>query len=258
MTKKLLIAGLAILVLIFLVVFIVKKRGGGSASVLPTPTPEILQELLLQDRPFASLTPRSDGKELALKISGIKDAATIEYELAYLSNDLSRGVIGSINLNGETEITRNLLLGTCSRNVCRYDEGVTSGSLILRLRGGGGNRKFASDFFLQKGGSVLELGNGELRLEGTLPATYFIAMSTIGLPKNFIGEVLAGPYGIFSAGTKTFKSGKISFSLEGEPTEAKTFSLINSAWQEIKGASIEAGKISAPITNLGIFIVAIP
>lgn len=258
MTKKLFIAGVAILILVFLGIFIFERRGGGGSLTLPTLTPAALQEVPLQDRPFASLTPRSDGKELALKISGLKDVTTVEYELAYLSNDLSRGVIGSIVLNGETEITRNLLLGTCSRNVCRYDEGVTSGSLTLRLRGDGGNRKFASDFFLQKGGSVLQLENGKLRLEGTLPATYFIAMSTIGLPKSFTGEILAGPYGIFKAGVKTVKSGKISFSMEGEATKAKIFSLTGAGWQEIRGSLVKTGKISAPIANFGIFIVANP
>jgi len=56
--------------------------------------------------------------------------------------------VGTINLNGETSITRKILLGTCSRNVCKYDEGITDGVLTLRLRGAEGVVKITADFDL--------------------------------------------------------------------------------------------------------------
>ena len=127
-----------------------------TAKVTPTPEP-ISQELTAADLPTVRIIPRADKKELTLEIKGIKDANSVEYELSYLSKGLSRGVVGTIELKGETSITRQILLGTCSRNVCKYDEGVTGGSLLLRLRGTSGVTKITADFDLATSAKGLTL-----------------------------------------------------------------------------------------------------
>lgn len=82
-----------------------------------------------------TLSPRADGKAVILKITELEDLSSVEYELSYLAKgDIPRGVIGTIQVKpGDREISRELLLGTCSRNVCKYDEGVTSVTLIGKV-----------------------------------------------------------------------------------------------------------------------------
>lgn len=148
------VIGIAVLVGAFLI-FPSKKS---TSPIKPTPTPEqITKELTQEELPSVRLIPRADKRELTLEIKNIKNANSIEYELTYLSKGLSRGVVGTINLNGETSITRKILLGTCSRNVCKYDEGVTGGSLLLRLRDASGVTKITANFDLNSKNYQLDL-----------------------------------------------------------------------------------------------------
>lgn len=192
-------------------------------------------EVPLEERPYVVLIPRADGREFTMEISNIKDAKTIEYELVYLSQGLSRGVVGAVDLAGETKISRKLLLGTCSRNVCKYDEGIEEGTLTLRLRGPEGTRKFSADFYLQKGTKELTTVDEKFKFIGKLPVTtYYLTMSTIGLPGPIEGEVVGGPYGIFTSGTATIKGGQISFG--GLNSLAKIYSWTGKNWQQMKTA----------------------
>jgi len=139
--------------------FLVFKNKKNSSYSKPTPTPQqIMEELSAEELPLVWLTPSADKHEVILEIKNIKNAITLEYELTYLSKDIPRGVVGTINLKeGETSITRKILLGTCSRNVCKYDEGVTGGTLTLRLRGSEGLIKVTGDFDLQSKNRQIEV-----------------------------------------------------------------------------------------------------
>jgi hypothetical protein len=202
------------------------------------------------------LTPRADGKEFTMDISRIKNAQTIEYELVYLSQGLSRGVIGSIDLRGETSISRKLLLGTCSRNVCKYDEGVNEGTLTLRFRGPEGARKFTTEFHLQRGDNELTSIDGKFKLTGKLSGgAFYITMSTIGLPKEIEGKIIAGPYGVFTSGSTTIKNGVVSLKLSEEIEGAKTYSWSGKAWEEQK-SEIKNKTLTTSISSLTTFIIA--
>lgn len=202
-----LVVAVGILILIIGGFFLIKGKTTKAPGPTPTPAPEkTASEVPLEERPYVSLTPRADGRELTLNITNIQNATSLEYELSYLSNDLSRGVIGSVDLKSETSLTRQLLLGSCSKNTCKYDENVTEGNLTLRFRGAAGTEKFTADFHLQKGGTELSSLDGYFKAQAKLPAgTYFITMSTIGLPSPIEGTILGQPYGIFTSGSQTLK-----------------------------------------------------
>lgn len=178
------------------------------------PTPKVNNQVIetsIGERPFVSLTPRADGRELTLEISRIKNAETIEYELTYLAGDLSRGVIGTITPQGDTMVSRKLLLGSCSKNMCKYDENVEQGTLTLKFRAADGVRKFTSDFHLQNGVKELSLNDGSFKLESLATLnSYYITMSTIGLPGD-VKFVELGPYGIFTSGSSLISGAKVSF-----------------------------------------------
>lgn len=235
--------------------FLWRGRKASQVSVGPTPTPEgTLIETTLEERPYVTLTPRADGKEFTLEISRIKNAKTIEYELVYLAKGLSRGVVGSINLQGETEISRDLLLGTCSRNVCKYDEGVEEGTLTLRFRGADGVRKFISDFRLQEGDEELSSTDGKFKLEGQfLTDVFYITMSTVGLPEEIEEEVIGGPYGVFGSGSTKIRDVELTLELAEEISGAKLYSWSGGVWQE-EDFEIEGKTLSASVNSLATFI----
>jgi len=149
--------GLGIIGGLFFVIF--KNKRSFSSFSKPTPTPrQIMEELPTEELPLVWLTPSADKHEVTLEIKNIKNASALEYELTYLSKDIPRGVVGTINLKeGEASIIRKILLGTCSRNVCKYDEGVTGGTLTLRLRGSGGLIKATGDFDFQSKNRQIEI-----------------------------------------------------------------------------------------------------
>src|SRR4030042_3412836 len=214
-------------------------------------------ETPLEDRPYIVLIPRADGKEFTLEISRIKNAKTIEYELVYESQGLSRGVIGSVELSsGETEVSRKLLLGTCSRDVCKYDEGVEQGSLTLRFRGTEGTRKFETSFHLQQGGKELTSIDNNFKLAGKFAAnTFYLTMPTIGLPEKVEGKVLAESYGIFTAGSSSAKNSALTMVLSETSTSAKLFLFDGTSSTEQTGAKIEGNNLTATVNSLGTFFV---
>lgn len=89
-----------------------------------------------------------DGKEAILTIKNIPSGtSTIEYELSYFAKgDLPKGVVGTIDVEGENGIERKITLGTCSSGSCVYDEGVTSVKVNLKFEGDYGSRLFEKEF----------------------------------------------------------------------------------------------------------------
>lgn len=244
--------GLALIIGSFL--FLRKK----SASTFPAEEQEgTLIETPLTERPYVTLVPRADGREFTLEIARIGNAKTVEYELVYLSGGLSRGAIGSVDIKGETEISRKLLLGTCSRNVCKYDEDVEEGTLTLRFRSPEGTRKFVADFHLQKGDDELTSADGRFKLESQFPSgVFYITMSTIGLPGEIEGEAVSGPYGVFTSGAEVIKGGRLSLGIPGE--EVKLYSWTGKAWKELTEIEVEDQTISASVSQLATFVAVAP
>jgi hypothetical protein len=102
--------------------------------VSPTPTPPETQ-LPPEERPVIIMTPDKDLHNVSLVIENLPaDVATVDYELVYTSEGLQRGVIGTYSVSkGKT----NLLLGSCSSGVCKYDQGITNGQLTIKYRTNG-------------------------------------------------------------------------------------------------------------------------
>ncbi|MBU0572157.1 hypothetical protein KKH23_00495 [Patescibacteria group bacterium] len=165
-----------------------------------------LIEVPLSDRPITSLTPSNDGHWLTLVIEKITiDAASLDYELLYkLPDGRTQGVPGSINLDGENEIERELLLGSESSGKFRYDEGVEKGTLTLRFRNEKGKliAKFSTEFALLSGISELASVDEDFTVSlNKKSSEYFVVMETFGVPEVPGGEVVSGPYGVFSSAT---------------------------------------------------------
>jgi hypothetical protein len=200
----LILLGVGVLVLILVFVVIKNKK---SAVVVEEDTDTIV-EVPFSQRPFANLTPTSDGHYINLKIDKITlpKVASLDYELLYeLPDGRTQGVPGTIDLKGETSFERKLLLGSESSGKFRYDEGVNGGSLTIRLRGSNGKllAKFSTKWHLQSTDQELTSidQNFTYKLEKKPKGMYFVTMETFGLMDSTVTSVASGPYGIFSSET---------------------------------------------------------
>lgn len=107
-------------------------------SALPAADPSIVVDL----------KARADRKEVTLTVAKIPSGtSSIEYELSYTTSEgLPKGAIGKIDVSGKSDIERNILLGTCSKNVCTYDNGVSSVNLVLKFNSADGATQFSKDY----------------------------------------------------------------------------------------------------------------
>lgn len=117
---------------------IVKKKFFSPATVTPTPSANTGSIALPENQEKGvdvSLVARPDKRAVTLKVSRISaETTSVEYELAYdTGSGLPRGVLGKVDLKGADSLSREILLGSCSKNVCVYDEGVTKISLTLKF-----------------------------------------------------------------------------------------------------------------------------
>lgn len=68
---------------------------------------------------------RSDRKALLVYFSGLQSATNISYMLIYKTNGQDEGAGGSVKPS-EGNASRELLFGTCSKNICRYHPNITN------------------------------------------------------------------------------------------------------------------------------------
>lgn len=219
----------------------IKGRGNQSQDV--EVEEEVAREVPLGQRPVASLTPSEDGHWLTLKVEKIViDAESMDYELLYkLPDGRTQGVPGTIKLKGQKEIERELLLGSESSGKFRYDEGVENGTLTLRFRSKKGKliAKFSTDFNLQTDVDKLFSVDGKFVYEmKKISGEYFVTMETFGVPDEVSGDILEGPYGIFSSSAKAL-SGEVDFG------KGVIQVWTDNAWEKLDGLSS---------SDIGIFV----
>ncbi len=157
--KKILIGGVAILIIVSVIAWVIfsSKSSQEVAKVqdqefseasddlkaIPTVTSDVKVSL-------ESINPK---KEIKLIVEGVPNGTkSIEYELTYSTKDQdSQGVFstakpdrGASSFGGNFE--RDITLGTCSKNVCKYHD-ITSGIAVsLKFEGSYGARIFNKSY----------------------------------------------------------------------------------------------------------------
>jgi len=148
--KKTLIAAVVVL-LVVLVGGLLVVRGSNKSQPVASPTPKNLDLPDVDPAVAVDLKAAKDNRSVVLTVSNIPPGTeTIEYELSYLTGEgLPKGALGKISLGGESEVERDILFGTCSRNTCTYDTGVTSVKLVLVFNHPDGDSKFVKNYPLE-------------------------------------------------------------------------------------------------------------
>lgn len=123
--------------------------GNGTSSTSTDDSGSILEKpvkVISADEIGLSLSFRADKKAINMNITKLDGVESVEYEVTYDANvtaDSSgdsasgitqRGVVGSpIPVNGASSIKRTIELGTCSKNVCKYDDVVSDVKFVIKV-----------------------------------------------------------------------------------------------------------------------------
>lgn len=146
--KKIIITAVVILVLgLFGGVVLFRSSSSKKDNVQVMPTPKSALPTISEDIKV-SLSASQNNTIVVLTIGDIPGKYTsIEYELTYLTGaGLPRGVLGKIRLDGESQVTRDITLGTCSNDRCVYDQGVEEINLSLKFSSDQGSSIFQKTY----------------------------------------------------------------------------------------------------------------
>jgi hypothetical protein len=96
----------------------------------------------------------SESNTVTVSVTGMESKmVSLGYELTYVSEGLIKGVnSGSkpLDVSGKDAFDRDIYLGTCSRNVCKPDTGVTDVSIALEFTDTSGQKfQFTEDYTLE-------------------------------------------------------------------------------------------------------------
>lgn len=238
--------------------------------------------------PYAQLLPRRDGNALILNLKRTSSYDSISYELAYTSKvgevategnktkpvggdgelvtsgSIDRGVAGTIDTKDKKgEYEQEILFGTCSKNVCKYDTGVENGTLTLHIKKGHKSYKMVTQWHLQKPDvalGVLTSGDGHLKYKSgadrqTLSGVGFTIINDLtGVPKLPSGKIVYGKaYALNVPIAKTLPSGDVTLELAENPSSgAKIYRFDGFDWKELD-TKIEGSKLSTKADGAGIF-----
>lgn len=293
--KNLLLAHKLKAIIIFSILAVLAAGWFAFSKISATPSGP-LEEIELSfdaEGPYPILYPRRDGNALVLNLKRTASYDSISYELAYTSTpdetavkgtkildegegakvggSIDRGVMGTIDTKEKRgEYEQEILFGSCSKNVCKYDKGVENGTLALRVQKGNKVYKMITQWHLQQPDVALgKLTSGDEHLvynaEGDrekLANTAFTIINDLtGVPKLPGGKTVAGKvYALNVPVAKELPSGQMTVELAENPSQdAKIYrySINSSEWQELE-TQIEGSKLSAKAPGAGIFAVLTP
>ena len=101
------------------------------------------------NKPAIQVRFRDDRNAVLVNFSNLSNATEISYEFSYESNGTKQGVQGTITDMSVDPTSRELLFGTCSNNICRYDTNVTNAKLTITLTLKDGKR-YVKPYILRK------------------------------------------------------------------------------------------------------------
>lgn len=162
--KNIIIAGIvaAIIIIVGGGFFLLNKSKSTSQTTNATinQTGGAIQTLSAKDIGL-TFSASPDNKKVQFTVSNLSDVTAISYELTYQADStlaekqegadatVQRGITGDAKLGASSYTSPWLDLGTCSSGTCRYDTGVTSVDLILKVSKNGKDYQVEQKLSLQ-------------------------------------------------------------------------------------------------------------
>lgn len=222
-----------------------------------------------EEGPYAQLVPRRDGNAIHLIIKRTASYDAISYELSYNAEGVDRGVVGDVDTSKKKgEYEQEILFGTCSKNVCKYDKGVENGTLTLKIKNGKRLLKMITTWHLQKVAvslGVITSGDGHFiykadTKEGLDAVGFTIVNDLTGVPKlPSNNKVFGKVYSLNTQITRKLPTGVLSINLaEKPPQNAKIvrFDEAKGQWEFLE-TKVEGSKLESLTNGAGIFAVLI-
>jgi hypothetical protein len=79
----------------------------------------------------ASVKFRGDRLAIITTFGNLKIARKVDYFLSYATRGTTQGVSGTINSSSSDPTTREMIFGSCSHGVCRFDTGITNARFVV-------------------------------------------------------------------------------------------------------------------------------
>lgn len=155
--KKILIIVAVIAIISAVITGLIIKQVFGGPQPVPTsqeqPTTTVTQAPLDPAVKVTAAWSKARGNTVSLTVSGLGGkVSTLAYEFSYESGGLIKGVnsgSNKIDVSGKDAFTREVYLGTCSKNDCRPDAGVNKVSVVIEFNYTDGKQsQFSGDFNL--------------------------------------------------------------------------------------------------------------
>lgn len=214
-----------------------KKPPQDNEPVAKEPIIAPVNVIAVDERPFVTLTPTTDGRRLNLSVEKLNKPATeVEYDLEYETGTMLQGAFGSFMLD-TIPATADILLGSCSAGgACSYFDNITGGQITLKFRGQE-NYAVRSEwrfFETDRADGVFSSKDAKITVEAnkSLDRNKVVVVSqTSGLPAEAPGELIAGPYGLFANNTSIGEKLVISLRLSQDATDVTIYGYNQGEWQ---------------------------
>ena len=229
--------------------------------------------------PYAVLTPRNDGHALTVSLKRISGYDQFSYSIAYTDDQgIPRGAGDEstwIPLNGKSEFNQEILFGTCSKNVCKYDNGVENGTLVLHIKKANQPYKMSTLWHLQKPEvalGVLTSGDGHFTYDLKLSKAQLAGdTSSLSLPSfTLIHELTGAPklpnnkkaegkvYIVNTPDAKALPQGDVVIESADKPSQNAKINLYSekdNAWKELETSASGSSTLKATTQTGGIFAI---
>jgi len=133
------IGGVVLLLVILGGVFFLRGRSAPDTEPADTDQSQSIPKLSKEELDLSmELSP--DNTKVKFAIGKASDIKSIEYEITYDADStedesvkVPKGITGTEEIDGDSFETDFLVMGTCSRNVCKYDTGIENIKLLLKI-----------------------------------------------------------------------------------------------------------------------------
>ena len=213
----------------------------------------------VSERPYLSIIPTADGRNIILKANALKKPASeFDFEMMYQSGNQLQGITGSMKL-ASIPASDKFLLGSCSTGgKCTYHENVKGGTITTRFSGLADVYALKQDFkYIDNASRETDFSSKDMKFQissqDLAKQRFLIIFNSPGYPEGLSGLVKSEPYALNSSGTL---SGSAELTIKASSGEnLKIAGWNGTQWQEFETTSAESNMVTATVDLVELYVV---